>query len=176
MELILKVFEKNYFLDGNHVEYLVYPEIDLSNMKKFWNYKKTSELEKSEKKIIYEDGSEFILPISESVEVLPDRTGFMVIYGKEPSGLSKEKKYPWFFEQPSNAAIYNADGSLRCQIKSPWKDGYFLSFEQPSMKSPNLPSIILNHEDNPHDNSFYDLYAVDINTGVLLKTGQQIRR
>lgn len=49
MELILKVLEKNYFLDGNHVEYLVYPEIDLNNMKKFWNYKKTSELEKSEK-------------------------------------------------------------------------------------------------------------------------------
>ena len=87
-----------------------------------------------------------------------------------------EKKYPWFFDRPNNAAIYNANGNLRCQIQNPWKDGYIFSFAQPSIKYPNLPSVILDYEDNPYDSSFYDLYAVDTKTGELLETRQQIRR
>lgn len=174
--MIKHVVQTTQYDDNKTFEYIEYPELDFETSKAKLIHSRYAKVIKSEKKIIYEDGSEFVLPISESIEVLPDQTGFMVIYGKEPSGLSKEKKYPWFFDQPSNGAIYNADGSLRRQIKSPWKDGYIFSFAQSSMKYPNLPSVILDHEDNPHDSSFYDLYAVDINTGVLLKTGQQIRR
>jgi hypothetical protein len=175
MKKINKVIHITQYYDQKKFEYIEYPELDFDTSKAKLIHSKFAEVEKIEKKIIYEDGSEFILPISEIMEVLPDRSGFMVIYGKTPSRFSKEKNDPWFFDRPNNAAIYNANGSLRCQIKNPWKDGYIFSFEQPSMKYPNLPSVILDYDGNPHDSSFYDLYAIDIKTGELLETRQQIR-
>lgn len=73
----------------------------------------------SEKKVIYDDGSEYVLPIFGGLNVLPNREGMLIIYGKEPSSLNKEKKYPRFFERPNNAAIYNSDGTLRHQLIVP---------------------------------------------------------
>ena len=176
MKKINKVIHNTQYDDQFFFEYIEYPEFDFEASKAKLIHSQYAEVEKSEKKIIYEDGSEFILPISEIMEVLADRSGFMVIYGRVPSRFSKEKKYPWFFDRPNNAAIYNANGNLRCQIQNPWKDGYIFSFAQPSIKYPNLPSVILDYEDNPYDSSFYDLYAVDTKTGELLETRQQIRR
>ncbi len=60
-----------------------------------------------------DDGHEIHLPFKEFAHILPDRTGVLVIFqpGRytHPDGSD-------VFPCPNNAAIYNADGSLRCQV------------------------------------------------------------
>ena len=72
-----------------------------------------------EKKIIYSDGNECILPVVESIHVLSDCKSFLIIFDETPSRLSKKIDYPWFFSRPNNAAVYNSDGSLQHQLIVP---------------------------------------------------------
>lgn len=51
---------------------------------------------------------------------MADRESFLIIYFDEPNKFSQEKTYPWFFDRPNNAAVYNSDGSLRHQLR--WTD------------------------------------------------------
>lgn len=61
-----------------------------------------------------EDLQQVRLPFSELAWILPDKTGVLVIFRSRsytrPDGQD-------VFPAPNNAAIYNADGSLRCQVK-----------------------------------------------------------
>ena len=54
------------------------------------------------------------LPFTELAWVLPDRTGVVVIFKK---GSYVNADGSDVFPMPNNAAIYNADGSLRCQVQ-----------------------------------------------------------
>ncbi|MGO4391882.1 hypothetical protein AB4Z46_11060 [Variovorax sp. M-6] len=61
------------------------------------------------------DGSRRGLGVGGIAHLLPDHTGVLVVFvsAKPPAGLI-------FFDAPNNAAIFNADGSLRFQLKNPW--------------------------------------------------------
>jgi hypothetical protein len=59
------------------------------------------------------DSGEVIrLPYNDSSYIIPDRTGVLMIFSDNSEGLKE-------FPKPNNAAIYNADGSLRFQLKAP---------------------------------------------------------
>ncbi len=118
------------------------------------------------------------IPISNVIELLPDGTGFVVIYKEHPSKFSEATSYPWFFKYPNNAAVYNADASLRFQIKltdNLESSLYIESFAQESIEHPGKNSVTINSITNPIY-SFYTLFAVDPNSPQLIETGQQIRR
>ena len=175
MKLIKEIYEFGFYENSTHFECMVFPNNDLECWKSRLAQSKEYKILKIQKKIIYEDGSEYILPISEIIEVLPDRSGFIVIYDEKPSRFSQKKTYPWFFERPHNAAIYNSDGSLRFQIKNPWSGGYIFMFAQPSMKYSKFPSVILDSEIAPNPTTFFELYAIDPNSPELIATAQEIR-
>ncbi|MBU5615830.1 hypothetical protein KPY62_01675 [Psychrobacter sp. TAE2020] len=124
------------------------------------------------------DGQEISIPISNIIELLPDRTGFIVIYKEQPSKFSQATSYPWFFKYPNNAAVYNADGSLRFQIKltdNLKSSLYIESFAQESIEHPDKNSVTINSTSNPIY-SFYTLFAVDPTNPQLIETSQKIRR
>ena len=132
----------------------------------------------SKRYVKLENGLEKFIPISNIVEILPDRTGFVVIYDNKPNKFSEATSYPWFFEYPNNAAVYNADGSLRFQIKitnNPDSDLYIMGFAQPSIEHPDKLSVIINSTTHP-EYGFHQLYAVDPCSPQLIETKQQIRR
>jgi hypothetical protein len=64
--------------------------------------------------LMLDDGTYIPLSFTELAHILPDRTGVLVIFtpGRytRPDGSD-------VFPSPNNAAIYNADGSLRCQVR-----------------------------------------------------------
>ena len=121
MKKIQKVIEKNILENGESYEFMNYPQYDSETSLKIFNdyFLKDVKLTILEKKIIYEDDSEYILPIAENIHVLSDRTRFLIIFSEKPSKLSQNSEYPMFFLRPNNATIYNADGSLRHQLIVP---------------------------------------------------------
>ena len=127
-------------------------------------------------KIIYTNGSEGIIPVSNPLEIFQDRTAFAICYRSgEPSKGSLEKTFPWFMDRPNNVGVYNVDCTFRFQVSCPRQDSYIFRFEQPSIKYPELPSVILSPYDMSLYNSFPELYALDPNSPVLIPTGQRIR-
>ena len=99
-------------------------------------------------------------------------------YDSLQTELGTRPSYPWFFKYPNNAAIYNADGSLRFQIKltdNLESSLYIESFAQESIEHPDKNSVTINSTTNPIY-SFYTLFAVDPDSPQLIETGQQIRR
>lgn len=179
MKKIQKVIEKNSFENGERYEFMNYPEYDSETSLKIFNNillnnVKTTSLQR---KIIYDDGSEYILPITEIITVLNDRTGFIVIYDKKPSIFSSESTYPWFFEPPNNAAIYNADGSLRFQLIIPNNiyNEHFYLLQGSSIAYPDFPCVILQSDKNPNTSGFYSLYAIEPHNPELIYTGASIK-
>lgn len=66
--------------------------------------------------IEHDDESRVLLPVDEIANILPDRTGVFVIFDRNrpsPEGLL-------YCPPPNNAAIFNADGSLRFQLQNPY--------------------------------------------------------
>ena len=61
-----------------------------------------------------EDSQTVRLPFSELAWLLPDRTGVLVIF--KPGSYANADGGD-IFPAPNNAAIYDADGSLRCQVR-----------------------------------------------------------
>ena len=128
--------------------------------------------------ILLDNNKEIHIPVSDIIEVLPDRTGFVVIYKEQPRKFSEAISYPWFFKYPNNAAIYNADGSLRFQIKltdNLESSLYIESFAQESIEHPDKNSVTINSTTNPIY-PFHTLFSVDPKSPQLIETGQQIRR
>lgn len=56
------------------------------------------------------------LPFSEIPEILPDRSGVVVIFSR---GQYIKEDGTDYFPEPDNAVVFNADGSLRFQVKNP---------------------------------------------------------
>ncbi|NNH01814.1 hypothetical protein [Acinetobacter sp. ANC 5414] len=131
---IKEIYSITLFEDNQKFNYLQYPEFDSENSLKEFKYMINNKVVSSQKIIIYEDGSEYLLPISEQIIVLDGQTSFLVIFDKEPSKFSTEKTFPWFFERPNNAAIYHSDGTLLHQLIMPeegfWKgnkEGWYIN-------------------------------------------------
>ena len=68
------------------------------------------------KKILYDDGSEFVLPISDDIELLNNNNEFYIIFVREPNIFSKIKGYPWYFSYPNNVAVYYSNGELKHKL------------------------------------------------------------
>ncbi len=68
MKKIQKVIEKNILENGESYEFMNYPQYDSETSLKIFNdyFLKDVKLTILEKKIIYEDDSEYILPIAEN--------------------------------------------------------------------------------------------------------------
>lgn len=124
--------------------------------------------------LILDDDREIPIPMHEVLVILPDRTGVLAIFGQEPSKFSESKVNPWFFEFPNNAAIYNADGSLRFQLKIPLGIGDYIGVvhtgTMPNKYKDNLGVLV---GTIGHDPEW--LCAVDPNDPYLIATGQWVR-
>ena len=61
-----------------------------------------------------DDGKRIVFPFMDIAAILPDRTGVLVVFsGQDKSGA--------YFPEPDNAAIFNADGTLRFRLENPWR-------------------------------------------------------
>lgn len=71
------------------------------------------------------DGQRVILPIDEIAHILPDRTGVLALFDEGRVSLDASDDL-LNCSPPDNAAVFNADGSLRFRLKNPaGKDGRF---------------------------------------------------
>lgn len=77
--------------------------------------------------LIDQDGRWVRLPFGELAWLLPDKTGVLAIFR---SGSYTHSDGNDVFPAPNNAAIYNADGSLRCQVhfggRPAWNSDYII--------------------------------------------------
>ncbi|UTO04528.1 hypothetical protein NKT77_08390 [Moraxella sp. FZLJ2107] len=126
---ITKVITMGVFQNGDVFEYEVHPNSSIESIKILNDYvlKKKIPVVDSRIKIIYTNGSEYILPISDNISPLKSGKEFLVIFDKEPSCFSQIKEPPWYFPPPNNAAIYYSDGTLKHQLISPIQDdGWYI--------------------------------------------------
>jgi hypothetical protein len=73
------------------------------------------------------DDTRTILSTTEIAHILPDRTGVLVLFDSNKPAPARSVH----FVAPNNAAIFNADGSLRFQLKNPWgEEGTFRAVVQ----------------------------------------------
>lgn len=63
-----------------------------------------------------DDGTRVLLPTNEIAHILPDRSGVLVLFKADDAPQGELMHYA----PPNNAAIFNADGSLRFQLQNPW--------------------------------------------------------
>lgn len=69
-----------------------------------------------------DNGGRIAMPFTEIAAILPDRTGVLVVFPEDPQPDQSDVA----FQVPDNAAIFNADGTLRFRMKNPCgKDGSF---------------------------------------------------
>jgi hypothetical protein len=103
--------------DGKQAE-VIYEGSDEDGLDK---WKRIESLKKPRKLLetfmILNDGYRVRIPVKQVPHILPDKTGVLVIFEESES----ESSYFISFDYPDNAAIFNADGSLRFRLKNPWK-------------------------------------------------------
>ena len=63
-----------------------------------------------------DDATKIVLPVDEIPHILPDRTGVLVIFDRNRPSAEGLLYCP----PPNNAAIFNADGSIRFQLQNPF--------------------------------------------------------
>lgn len=177
MKKIVQIRKRNIFADGEIIEYENYPSLDFKLSQVSILHAQLTKLVDSEQIILYEDGTSFILPINNVINVLADKTTFLVIYGEQPNKFSKIKENPWFFTPPNNAAIYNSDGSLKFQLIIPREaDGDIIyQVAGSSRKYPTFTTVILNNTNHDNNIGWYSLYAINPNEAVLIPTGETIK-
>ena len=98
-----------------------------------WNYVDLllEPRERYQTAIVLEGGERILLPIRETLRILPDRSGVFVVFEEEKTPRPSE--YIWF-SSPNNAAVFDVDGSLRFQLKNPvGSDGSFRAVVSLSM-------------------------------------------
>jgi len=124
-----------------------------------------------EQYLVLEHGVEVRLPISETPYFLEDRTGVLVVFNEEPSKFSTPE-FPWFFNYPDNAAIYNADGSLRFQLRSHGIGSYIGAVHHTTTpENPNALGVLVGSLG--HDPEW--VYLVDPDNPKLISTGKWVR-
>lgn len=124
--------------------------------------------------ILLENGSEIRLPFNDLPWILPDRTGVLVLF--EPGKYTNSDGSDVFAE-PNNAAIYNADGSLRFQLIIPdvatpgWRIGGIHSGTMPEKFNGMLGVVVATHPDAYPE----WVYAVDPASPALIPVHQWVR-
>lgn len=97
-----------------------------------------------------EDLHQVLLPFSELAWLLPDKTGVLAIFR---SGSYTHPDGNDVFPAPNNAAIYNADGSLRCQVhfagRPEWNSDYII--ERPFTRSIAYKELPIGRPGEPID-------------------------
>ena len=121
-----------------------------------------------------EDEGQIPLPFEAQSSILPDRTGVLVRF--EP-GEYLNLNGTDVFPAPNNAAIYNADGSLRFQLRIP--EGFYPRGRIGGIHSGSMPD---KHKEKmgvvvaTHPDAYPEwVYAVDPNSPELIPTGQWVR-
>ncbi|TAK99771.1 MAG: hypothetical protein EPO09_00635 [Aquabacterium sp.] len=119
-----------------------------------------------------EDGTKVTLPFTALPWILPDRTGVLVLF---ESGEYTHQDGTDVFAPPNNAAIYNADGSLRFQLRFPAGDfsgriGGIHSGSMPDKFEGMMGVVAGSAQGMPEW-----VYAVDPNSPELISTGQWVR-
>lgn len=121
---------------------------------------------------LLDDGTISNLPFLRSRgQRLPDRTGAVIIFD---SGKYTKPDSTDHFPAPNNAAIFNADGSLRFQLKVSGLANRIAAFHSGSMPprfASQMGLLIATHADAPPE----WVYAVDPNSPELSSTGQWVR-
>lgn len=158
------VFEEFYDWQGGRTDF----EVEMEHLR----YVKVSPVVKVVRFIVSEGGAAVQVSVAGTPCILPDRTGVLVVFDKEPSTFSCPEA-PWFFDFPNNAAIYNADGSLRFQLRNPQGEGSYIGAVH-SGAMPNHPDALgVLVGTVGHDPEW--LYLVDCNSPKLICTGKWIR-
>ncbi|VVM41358.1 hypothetical protein [Pseudomonas fluorescens] len=124
------------------------------------------------KALLLDSGVEVDVPINDPLNILPDRTGVLVVFGQTPSKFGGHKA-PWFFGFPNNAAIYNADGSLRFQLDTHAGQGSYIGAIHGRVISDNPETLGVLVGTVGHDPEW--LYLVDPSSPKLIPTGKWIR-
>jgi len=87
--------------------------------------------------IVLNGGERVLLPTNETPRILMDRTGVFVVFDAQKA-VSEGCLY---FPEPNNAAVFNADGTLRLVLKNPWgEQGHFRAITNTTAKD-NSPAI-----------------------------------
>ena len=123
---------------------------------------------------LYLSNSKFtFLKVKHLPRILPDQTGVLVIFQSEPKKGEGFDYYP----PPNNAAIYNADGSLRGVLKIPQpNDGCWIGGlhggEAVDPKYKGMLRLVI----APHPDAYPEwVYAVDPDQLELIPTYQCVR-
>lgn len=158
------VFERFVSWDGGSTSF--------DDIKKYILYSARHKVIKRRQCLVLDNGMEVDIPVLESLNILPDRTGVLVVFEKNPSKFSIPNA-PWFFSYPDNAAIYDSDGSLRFQLHNTYgEDGYIGAVHSGAMpENPNALGVLIGAVG--HDPEW--LYLVDPNNPDLIPTGKWIR-
>ncbi|MFJ2711180.1 hypothetical protein ACIOZM_09830 [Pseudomonas sp. NPDC087346] len=122
--------------------------------------------------LVLDNGAEVEIPVHEVLNLLPDRTGVLVVFAEEPSKFNCPE-FPWFFNFPNNAAIYNADGSLRFQLQSSHGEGSYIGAVHYAAMPNNPDALGVLVGSVGHDPEW--LYLVGPNSLKLIPTGKWVR-
>lgn len=118
------------------------------------------------------DGGIIRLPFKSQASILPDRTGVLVLF---ESGEYTHPDGTDVFSKPNNAAIYNADGTLRFQLKFPEGDfsGRIGGIHSGHMREPfkDMMGIVAASAQGMPE----WVYAVDPNASEMIPTGQWVK-
>jgi hypothetical protein len=123
--------------------------------------------------MLCDDGSHVRLPFLGIAYVLLDRTGVIAIFSP---GQYVKNDGSDYFPRPNNAAIFNADGTLRFQLRLPVgyvadRIGGFHGGAMLGKFADYMGVVVATHADAPPE----WVYAVDPNNPELIETGQWTR-
>ena len=122
--------------------------------------------------LVLDNDTRIFIPVKEIPHILPDRTGVLVIFEEKPSKLNCSEE-ACFFECPNNAAIYNADGSLRFQLQSPYGIGSYIGAVHHTVLQDYPDSLGVLVGSIGHQPEW--LCSIDSNSPKLIPTGKWIR-
>jgi hypothetical protein len=117
-----------------------------------------------------DDGTSVDLPFRTIAYMLPDRSGVIAIF--EP-GQYTHPDGTDVFPKPNNAAIFNADGSLRFQLMLPYGDR-IAAFHGGNMPEKFSGMVGLLMAESPRSQPEW-VYAVDPNSPTLIDVRQWVR-
>ena len=174
-QLISEIRTKIEFNDGRLFEEFVRWDgvcTSFDDTKNSMLYAQKHAVVRFERYLVFEDGVELRIHVSEMPYILADRTGVLVVFNETLSkfGISE---FPWFFNSPNNAAIYNSDGSLRFQLQSAHGVGSYIGAVHYTRTpvDPNALGVLVGSVG--HDPEW--LYLVDPDSPKLISTGKWIR-
>lgn len=121
--------------------------------------------------ITLENGKSTCLNYPMLASILPDREGVLGIF---PKGWCVDKTGADVFAQPNNAAIFNADGSLRFQLEALDKTVHHIALAHGALEGQFLGMMGVNvafDELHPPE----QIFAVDPLSPVLIPTSMKVR-